>query len=202
MLPTAGIKLTDGWIYENMLKKLHLLALSTCFGLVQAAAPPPAVGQVAPNFELESARGARVSLATLYEKSPVVLVVLRGFPGYQCPFCQRQVADFMAHSKAFKDAGVSVVFVYPGPPDKTRTKAAEFLAGKAFPAEFEMLLDPGYVFTNQYGLRWEANGETAYPSTFYLERGGRIIFAKTAMLHGGRSSATELIEILPKKPSR
>lgn len=185
-----------------MLKKIHLLAVTTCLSLVQAATPPPAVGQIAPNFELESTRGERVALATLYQKSPVVLVVLRGFPGYQCPFCQRQVADFVAHSKAFMDAGVSVVFVYPGPPDTTRNKAAEFLGGKAFPAEFEMLLDPGYVFTNQYGLRWEANRETAYPTTFYLERGGRIVFAKSAMLHGGRSSATEIIEMLPKRSAR
>lgn len=182
-----------------MLKSLYLLVVTTWLSLVQAATPPPTVGQIAPNFELESARGERIALATLYHKSPVILIVLRGFPGYQCPFCQRQVADFMAHSKAFREAGVSVVFVYPGPPSQTGTKAAEFLDGKTFPAEFEMLIDPGYVFTNQYGLRWDAKGETAYPTTFYLERGGRIVFVKAAMRHGGRSSAAELIEMLPKK---
>lgn len=183
-----------------MLKIMAVLV--TMAGLaVLHAAPPPAIGQVAPTFELESVRGGRVNLATLYQKSPVVLVVLRGFPGYQCPFCQRQVADFIAHTKDFTSAGVSVVFVYPGPPDKTKTRAVEFLDGKSFPPEFEMLLDPGYEFTNQYGLRWEASGETAYPTTFYLERGGRIAFVKSARLHSGRTSAAEMAEILPK-PSK
>lgn len=46
-------------------------------------------------------------------KGPVVLVVLRGFPGYQCSFCNCQVEEFTSHASEF--AGASVLMVYPGP---------------------------------------------------------------------------------------
>jgi peroxiredoxin Q/BCP len=163
-----------------------------------AATAPPAVGEKAPDFSLASVGGAQVRLSELTAKSPVVLVVLRGYPGYQCPFCQRQVQDFVQKAKAFTDAGVQVVFVYPGPPDKLQSRADEFLAGKNFPSEFLMALDPGYTFTNLYGLRWDAPRETAYPSTFLIDKHGNIFYAKIVKAHGGRSSANEIIDLLPR----
>ncbi len=163
------------------------------------AAAPPSIGGMAPDFELASTRGARIKLSELTSRSPVVLVVLRGFPGYQCPFCQRQVMDFIQKEQAFADAGVHVVFVYPGPADQPATRAAEFMQGKNFPAHFTMLLDPGYEFTNPYQLRWDAKGETAYPATFLIDRKGIVFFAKIAKAHGGRTTAAELLGLLPKK---
>ena len=160
---------------------------------------PPIVGQVAEDFSLESVHGKRVRLSELTSQSPVALIVLRGFPGYQCPLCQRQVHDFVKHNQAFADAGVKVVFIYPGPRDDLNGRANQFLADKNFPATFEMLLDPDYEFTNQYGLRWDAARETAFPSTFLLEQGGTIYFQKVAKLHGGRTTAAEILELLPKK---
>jgi len=35
-------------------------------------------------------------LSAVIEKGPVVLVVLRGYPGYRCPYCNRPVQDFIA----------------------------------------------------------------------------------------------------------
>ena len=48
-------------------------------------------------------------------------------------------------------------------------KANEFLADKKLPENFDLVLDPGYEFTNMYGFRWDAPHETAYPSTFLIE---------------------------------
>lgn len=58
---------------------------------------------------------------------------------------------------------------------------------------------PDYAVTKQYGLRWDAAKETAYPSTFLLDTKGVIYFASIAKMHGGRTSATEILELLPKK---
>jgi len=41
-----------------------------------------------------------VSLANLNHQGPVVLIVLRGYPGYQCPYCTRQVHDFPTSASA------------------------------------------------------------------------------------------------------
>jgi peroxiredoxin len=167
------------------------------------AATPPAVGSKAQDFSLRSVGRKIVRLSDLTAKSPVALIVLRGYPGYQCPFCQRQVQEFVEKAQAFSDAGVQVVFVYPGPPAQLNSRADEFLQGKNFPKSFQMLLDPGYEFTNLYGLRWDAPKETAYPATFLIDAQGIVYFEKIVKLHGGRTTAAELIGLLPKgKPAQ
>jgi peroxiredoxin len=175
---------------------LTAVFLFSCLG---AAAAPPHIGEKAPDFTLSATDGTQVRLSEVTGQAPVVLVVLRGFPGYQCPFCQRQVQDFVARAQDFSNAGAKVVFVYPGPRDKLSEHAAEFLAGKNFPPSFLMLLDPDYQFTNLYGLRWNAPRETAYPSTFILDQEGIVIFSRVVKSHGARTSTAEVLDILPKK---
>jgi len=178
-------------IYRNLILAAGMLA-------IPALAAPPVVGQTATDFSLRSVRGSEVRLSELTAQSKVALLVLRGFPGYQCPLCQRQVHDFVKHATAFAEAGVKVVFVYPGPRDAVSAKANQFLEDKNFPESFEMLLDPDYEFTNLYGLRWDAPKETAFPSTFLLEKGGTVSFQKVAKLHGGRTTAAEVLALLPR----
>ncbi len=168
-------------------------ALTTlCFALSLLAAAPPQPGEKAPDFSLPNLDGSSVQLSAKLAQGPVVLIVLRGFPGYQCPLCNRQVKDFV--SKAADFAGQQVILVYPGP----RDKGAEFIADKALPAHFQLLLDENYTFTNRYGLRWDAPKETAYPSTFLLDRSGKITFAKISKTHGDRTTAAEILAILKK----
>jgi thioredoxin-dependent peroxiredoxin len=174
--------------------------LPLCFLLAAGGmnAAPPGVGDKAPDFSLMSTKGTKFRLS---ERSTdnVVLVVLRGYPGYQCPNCNRQVQDFIQNATSFAEAGASVIFVYPGPPDQLAAKAAEFLKEKRLPDHFEMLLDPDYQFTRAYGLRWEAAKETAYPSTFLIDRQGVVFFTKVVKSHGGRTTAAEILQALPRK---
>ena len=78
-------------------------------------------------------------------------------------------------------------------------RATEFMANKKLPANFDLLLDPGYDFTNQYGLRWNALNETAYPATFLIDQRGIVFFAKISKSHGGRTNAAEIFDALLKK---
>jgi peroxiredoxin Q/BCP len=160
---------------------------------VSGAETPPAVGDIAPNFTLRTLDDRTVELKALVDRSPVVLLVLRGWPGYQCPLCTRQVNEFVRQAREFKQRGARVVMVYPGPAEKLQAYAQDFLKDKAWPADFLFLVDPDYSFTNAYGLRWAAKNETAYPSTFVIERGGKIAFAKISKTHGGRVSATQVL---------
>src|SRR3954447_24668227 len=177
-------------------RTLRVFSFLSCLWTATAA---PNVGEKAPDFRLSSTEGASMHLSTLITEAPVVLVVLRGFPGYQCPFCQRQLQDFVAKSEAFVKAGAKVVFVYPGPADKLNEHAGEFLSGKNFSSSFVMLLDPDYEFTNLYGLRWNSPRETAYPSTFVIDRQGTVMFSRVVRSHGARTTAAEVLEVLPKK---
>jgi len=50
-----------------------------------------------------------------------------------------------------------------------------------------------------YGLRWDAPRETAYPSTFLIDRQGVIFFSMIVKEHGGRTTAAEILDALPKR---
>lgn len=161
------------------------------------SAETPAVGAVAPSFTLSTPAGKPVSLANETGKQKLVLVVLRGYPGYQCPFCQKQVHDFVAHASGFAEKGARVLLVYPGPPAELDAHAKDFLKGESdLPSNITLVTDPNYTMTNQYGLRWDAPHETAYPSTFILDKSGAIQFEKISHAHGDRTSAEDILNRL------
>jgi len=155
---------------------------------------PPKLGQKAPDIELSTPSGKRIQLSKQIGKSTVVLVVLRGFPGYQCPYCQKQAHDFIEHAADFAAKNASVILVYPGPPAQLDQHAKEFLAQQPnLPTNVVLVIDPDYALTNRYGLRWDAPGETAYPSTFILDRKGTIIFEKISQAHADRTTANDIL---------
>ncbi len=173
---------------------LTFIVLATAFR--GAAATPPEVGNTAPNFTLNTLDAKPVELKRLTAEQPVVLVVLRGWPGYQCPICTRQVQDFIRKKDDFIARGAQVLMVYPGPADKLKEHAQEFLQDKQWPAEFLFVIDPDYSFTKAYGVRWEAGRETAYPSTFIIDTERQVRFAKVSKTHGGRVSADDALKAL------
>lgn len=179
---------------------VHLLVLS---GLLVSSAvaseKPPAVGDVAKDFTLNTVEGEKAQLLRLEKEGPVVLLVLRGYPGYQCPVCNAQVGQFVASAKKFEALNANLVLVYPGPAQGLKAHAQEFIRGKTLPSSFYLVLDPEYDFTVAYGLRWEAKNETAYPSTFVIGQDGKVQFAKISTTHGGRATAEEVLNVLAKK---
>lgn len=171
-----------------------LLALGAA---VPVRAAVPAVGEPAPEFALATLDGRQVALRGARAGGPVVLVVLRGFPGYQCPLCTRQVNEFAGRAADFAAKGAKVVMVYPGPAAALQARAKEFLADKQWPAGWELILDPDYAFTSAYGLRWDAPKETAYPSTFIVGRDGTVRYAVVSKTHGGRTKVADVLAALP-----
>ncbi len=167
---------------------------ATAYAEDTKAQSPPAVGEQARDFALKSLDSKTVKLSALTKEGPVVLLVLRGYPGYQCPICTRQVGDFVRNASGFAEKKARVVMVYPGPADNLTQYAKEFARGKTLPENFYLLTDPDYKFTNAYALRWDAPRETAYPSTFVIGDDNKISFAKISKKHGGRTSATEVLK--------
>lgn len=182
-----------------------VLALATALAVSQADdkddAPPkiPAVGDEAPDFTLQTIEGDEVKLSALTEESPVVLVVLRGFPGYQCPICSAQVGALIGKACELADAEAKVVLVYPGPGENLTEKAQQFIRKAKLPENFYFVTDPDYGFTESYGLRWDAPRETAYPSTFVIDTDRIVRFAKVSKTHAGRANPKEVLEALAEK---
>ena len=166
--------------------------------LVFAQASPPAVGDKAMDFTLARLDGTKVHLGELTKSGPVVLLMLRGWVGYQCPFCNRQVGDFIAHAKEIQSAGANVVLIYPGAAETVQGKAEDFVTGKTLPSNFYFVTDPDLRTVNAYHLRWDAPNETAYPSTLLIDKTGVVRFVKISKSHGDRSLATDLLTEIGK----
>lgn len=174
-----------------------VLAVSMLFFGFAAFAQTPAVGAAAPDFTLSTPSGAAIKMSSQEHGKQMVLVVLRGFPGYQCPYCQKQVHDFVEHAADFAAKKATVLLVYPGPPADLDQHAKEFLAKQTnLPSNVVLVTDPDYKVTNLYGLRWDAPHETAYPSTFVLDKNRTILFEKISHSHGDRISAKDVLDHL------
>jgi peroxiredoxin len=181
---------------SRLLTSLHVsVRLVVCLVTVSAiAAEPPKAGDEAKDFTLKSLKDETVKLSDLSKEGPVVILVLRGYPGYQCPICNRQIGEFLSKAKTFAEARTQIVMVYPGPADKLAAHADEFVRGKTLPENCHFVIDPDYAFVNAYNLRWDAPGETAYPATFVIDKERQVRFAKISMTHGGRSKADEVLK--------
>jgi peroxiredoxin len=179
-----------------MLKALAAVSLLVVSLSAQSALP--AVGDRAKDFTLNTLDGTKVTLSSLYKKGPVVVLMLRGWVGYQCPFCNRQVGDFIQHAKDLEAAGTDVVLVYPGSADLVDVKASDFVSGKTMPANLHFVTDPELKTVNLYNLRWDAPGETAYPTTLVIDKSGVIRWTKISKSHGDRSTSAEVLAEIAK----
>jgi peroxiredoxin len=157
------------------------------------------LGETAKDVEFLPLKGEeKVKLSALVKDGPVVLVVLRGYPGYQCRECSRQVAELRGKADDIAALGAKVVLVYPGPgpAESLKKLAQEFLGKTELPKSFTMMVDPEYAFTNLYGLRWNAPGETAYPSTFVLDSQRIVKFRKISTTHRDRAATSDVLAAL------
>ena len=186
----------DAVRFKRVWGSVLALACALILG-VSAFAQTPTVGTKAPDFTLSTPTGKAVTLSTEQGGHGLVLVILRGFPGYQCPYCVKQVHDFVDRASDFKAKNTRVLLVSPGPPADLDQHAKEFLEKQAeLPSDVVLVTDPDYKVTNLYGLRWDAPHETAYPSTFILDKKGMVVFEKISHSHGDRLSAQDALDHL------
>ena len=184
---------------RNLIREITL-CLGLAFVVSPALAQTPQVGDQVPDFTLSAPVGGSLTLSKEVAKGETALIVLRGYPGYQCPYCVKQVHDFVENAERFAAKNTTVIFVYPGPPAALDEHAKEFLAMQAaLPSNIKLVIDPDYKMTNLYNLRWDAPHETAYPATFILAKGGKVSFEKISRGHGDRTTAAELLAQLPKQ---
>jgi peroxiredoxin len=171
-----------------------------------SAAPfgePLAVGEKAPDFELPvQGRDEYLTLSDLAVDGPVVVVVLRGYPGYQCPICNRQVGSMInragALSRALGSQPNRVVLVYPGEEDGLQRHADAFLGARRLPEPLVLVRDPGMEMIQSWNLRWNGRRETAYPAAYVIGSGRRVKWAKVSESHGGRASVEEILRAIRK----
>ena len=75
------------------------------------------------------------------------------------------------------------------------------MKNKQWPKDYVYVMDPDYTMVNAYNLRWDAPRETAYPSTFVIDRKGIIRFEKISHSHGDRTKASDVVKEVKKVPA-
>lgn len=131
-------------------------------------------GSQAPEFELQSTTGERVSLSETLERGPTVVVINRG---YWCSFCAEQLATI---SRVYEDLrfndGVDVLPVV----------TSEFHEVAAmqdrFDYRFPLLSDPEGEVAKQYsGTEQTSHSDTTgIAGTYVVDEGGEVRYEQVA----------------------
>ena len=157
------------------------------------------MGVKAINFDLPVVgRDDYIELQDQYKQGPVVVVVLRGFPGYQCPLCSQQFSTLVNRAKTLSGKVHKVILVYPGEKDQLTQHAKRFIGSRRLPEPLTLVADPEMEMVTRWGLRWNTPRETAYPATFLIKPNGRVAWRKVSDSHAGRSSVDEILRELKK----
>ena len=137
-----------------------------------------------------------LQLSDEYRQGPVVVVVLRGDPGYQCQLCVRQLASLANRSTAIKPLASRIILVYPGDSSDLEQRAKRFKGSRRLPDPLVIVRDDQMKMVRQWGLRWDKHHETAYPATYVIDRNGDIRWKKVSRSHAGRSTVEEILKEL------
>lgn len=128
-------------------------------------------GDKAPDFELPTADGGKLSLRSLLKKGQ--RVVLYAYPAAMTPGCTKQACDFRDNLASLTSHGYAVVGISPDTP----AKLAKFVERDAL--TFPLVSDPDHAVLEAYGAYGEKmNYGKKYMgvirSTFVITPDGRV----------------------------
>ena len=132
-----------------------------------------AVGDVAPDFRIETTQGTFELSKALEEASQGVVVYF--YPRASTPGCTPQACDFRDSLNSLKSAGYSVIGISPD-----ELKAQEKFTEKKS-LNFPLGMDPEHIVIEAYGVwRYKPLIKTLglIRSTFVVGKDGKLIYAK------------------------
>jgi cytochrome c biogenesis protein CcmG/thiol:disulfide interchange protein DsbE len=149
----------------SLLVSTYVIAGLLCPHPALAASPP--VGQIAPDFSLQTTGGKTVKLSDLRGK-----VVVVNFFATWCPPCRAETPDLVSSSAAYTPRNV----VFLGVDGKEASPLVqEFAAAKGI--AYPIVLDLDGKVNELYDVR-------AIPTTFVVGRDGRIVYRQVDQLSG------------------
>jgi len=116
-----------------------------------------AVGEKAPEFKIKDPSGKVIDLAELTAKGPVLVRLTCG-----CAGCDKELAYFQEVGNAYKDQGLTSLYIFKEPDDKV----AKYVKDKKF--NFLYAVDTK-------GQSWDIFQTKTMPTNFLIEKGGKIV---------------------------
>ena len=148
------------------------------------------VGAQVPDLTLPDALNQPVSLSSLWQRGPLVLIFYRG--GW-CPYCNLELRAWQQHLVALQQLGGQLVAVSPQTPDNSLSTAEKnelafpvlsdsaLAAATAFGVAFEMPPELIELYSRVGHDLPVLNGNGRWvlpvPATYVIDRNGRVAFA-------------------------
>lgn len=166
------------------------------------------MGDMAPNFTLTNQTGEEVSLESLLEQGPVVLLWYRG--GW-CPYCNLTLAAYQERLDDIRATGATLVALTPELPDRSISTAEKQ------DLEFQVLSDVGNDVAREYGVVFkltegvqanyekafgmsevngDASGELPLAATYVIDQSGTIRWAFLDADYRNRAEPQDVVTVL------
>ena len=142
--------------------------------------------------------GNQVQLSELMSKEYLVLVVTRGWTGTICQYCASQTSRWARRYSELEQYNADLVVVFPLATQEDSPRLADFdkrIKGGDIPNDgipFPILLDIELSGVDQLGIR----SELAKPSTYIVDRAGRVRFAYVGESVADRPSIDSVLKQL------
>ncbi|CAN5626606.1 peroxiredoxin-like family protein [soil metagenome] len=148
------------------------------------------VGDSAPDLSLPDALGTSVSLSSLWQVGPLVVIFYRG--GW-CPYCNLELKAWQGRLPELKQLGATLVAISPQSPDNSLSTAqknelafavlsdSSLQAAESFKIAFEMAPDLVELYKKGGNDLPTLNGNGRWvlpvPATYVIDRRGQIVYA-------------------------
>lgn len=129
--------------------------------------------------------GHEVKLDDYRDQKNVVLVMTRGFNGAYCPYCTSQTSRLMSNIDKFHELETEIVVVFPGP-SKIAAPFRDTVLKRISQDKlaFPLVVDEDFAVVDKLKLR----GDLAAPSTFIIDKQGKLRFAYVGKDNADRPS--------------
>ncbi len=141
-----------------------------------------------------SATGSVLDIAKQRGKKPVLMVVLRGFSGQVCLYCAAQTTAIGKNIAKFRELGVEVVVIYPGPVEAVAPfiEAVRSLANE--PPPMPVALDVSLIAVRQLGIE----DNLAKPTSLIIDKEGIVRYAYVGSTIADRPAVKDLLNELAR----
>jgi peroxiredoxin len=155
------------------------------------------LGKPLAHTKLTYGTGQTLDLAQFRGKKNVLLIVLRGFDGRVCEYCEAQTMALQGFVERFNALNTEVVVCYPGPQNALRAFIKQFgeLPESNGPPTVTLTYDPGYKIIEALDI----SGQVALPTTLILDQQGVIRYAYVGLDSKDRPSADDLVYFVEHK---
>jgi peroxiredoxin len=146
---------------------------------------------------LKDTKGGSIDFKQYRGKKNLVVVVMRGYPGFICPNCSAQTSRLISNYPEFTKRDAEVVVLFPGPTEHLN----DYIATSRRQASdqempFPIVLDENFAVVDRLGIR----GDLAKPSTYIVDKQGQVRFAYVGANSADRPSLKAMLDQLDAIP--